>query len=63
MVVSIGMLPPIPNPQKAVTTRKDVYESHAPRPSPKAAEIKQVKLNAHRRPTCVLVCTVSRSRD
>jgi len=43
----MGMLPPIPNPQNAVTTRKAVYELHPPRPSPNAAEIKQVRLNAH----------------
>jgi hypothetical protein len=47
MVVSMGMLPPMPNPLKAVTTRKALYVLQPPRPRPNAALMRQVRLNAH----------------
>lgn len=50
MVVSMGMFPPIPNPVKAVRTRKGLYEFGAPRQIPKIEAIKTVRLKAHCRP-------------
>ena len=47
IVVSMGILPPMPNPLNAVTTRKALYVLQPPRPSPNAALMRQVRLKAH----------------
>ena len=47
IAASIGMFPPIPKPQKAVSTRIPLYVDGAPRQRPKIEEIKQVRLKAY----------------
>lgn len=54
IVVSIGILPPSPKPQKAVRMRNVVYVFVTPRNSPNTEVMKTVRLNAHFRPDYLL---------
>ena len=47
IVVSMGILPPIPKPLNAVRTKIALYVDGAPRQRPKTAAIKTVRLNAY----------------
>ena len=50
MVVSMGMLPPMPKPTKAVSTRMALYVEGAPKQSPKTEATRTVRLKLYCRP-------------
>lgn len=55
IVVSMGILPPIPKPLSAVRTSISPYVLGTPRHKPKAQVIKTVPLKAHFRPVKISI--------